>query len=110
MEITNKITFDLLFKIASILISKKIQDSSGILNNNIIEDAIEDLEDLSNIRLGEKIDLNLDFGLGYNLKTISIELKYELWLTNLNFSPISSISGFSRKPHVVKMGLIYFIN
>ena len=64
---------------------------------------------LGSMGLGNRISSNLDLGINYNLGLASLELKYELFILDFNFSKISSSSSAIR-PHLIKIGLLYFID
>ena len=53
---------------------------------------------------------NMDFGFNYNLGLASLELKYEFFVLDFNSFRQISNSDFSRRRHLIKIGILYFID
>tara|TARA_B100001142_G_C14085328_1_gene559075 strand:+ start:43 stop:717 length:675 start_codon:yes stop_codon:yes gene_type:complete len=89
---------------------------SGKIHSNLVVSSGEifsynqEIEfDYSTLSINDRIDLNIDFGVSYDFKIAHIELKYELWLTNLgDFNNYYTENIVPERPHIIKIGLSYF--
>ena len=59
----------------------------------------------SSMSIRERTNANIDLGVNYNFGLASVELKYALHF--INFGNLSATSY--RVPHVIKIGLLYFV-